>query len=90
VVLSVTETLLDTLLMSVFMCFQYADQQIGNLKKVNTEISSRNPRTVDGIRIRAEQLERFEEIKKKLDDNRDQIKNHTSYINVKQVVPKLY
>jgi hypothetical protein len=63
---------------------------LDNLQKVSDQIASRNPRTKDGIRIQQEQLERFSVIKRQLEENADHIQQRTPYINVKQVVPKLY
>ena len=69
---------------------KYSQQQLGNLQKLEDLIESRNPRTHDGIRIREEQLKNFEDIKEKLKENRGRIEERKPYINVKQVVKKLY
>ncbi len=69
---------------------QYSHQQLDNLQKVSQQIAERQPRTKDGMRIREEQLKQFDEIKDKLKSNQDVIKDRKPYINVKQVVQKLY
>ncbi len=60
------------------------------LKKVTQQVEERNPRTVDGKRIRKEQLQKLVEAKEKLETHIDDIHNHKPYITVKEVVPKLF
>jgi len=69
---------------------KYSRQQLDGLKKVASQIESRNPRTVDGIRIRQQQLDNFHHIKEKLENHIEDIDNHKPFITVKEVVPKLF
>lgn len=47
-------------------------------------------RTADGKRIQEEQLNRFAEIRQKLQDNLHDVKNQQPYIKVKYAVSKLF
>lgn len=69
---------------------KYSEQQLHNLQKLEDVIEARNPRTKDGIRIRQEQLQSFEDIKVKLQENKGKMEERKPYINVRQVVKKLY
>lgn len=69
---------------------KYSEQQLHNLQKLEDVIGERNPRTVDGIRIRQEQLQNFEDIKVRLQENKNKVEQRKPYINVRQVVKKLY
>lgn len=61
-----------------------------SLLKTIRDIEAQNPRTVEGIRIRQEQLEKLQLIKMKLEERKQEIDTSKPYVNVKQVVEKLF
>lgn len=73
-----------------FLVNQYAKQQLENLNKLQHDLEERHPRTADGKVIRELQLDRFSEIEGRLQDNISSIDQKKPFIQVKQVVQKLY
>jgi hypothetical protein len=69
---------------------KYANQQYHNLKKLQSEVAQREPRTEDGKQIKEEQLILLQELETKLERNITEIEDKAPYIQVKQVVDKFY
>lgn len=76
------------LLFSVLM--QYSENQLDSLNKLIERTAGREMHTEDGKRIQAEQLQRFQDIRKRLQVNLDELQKREPYVKVKYAVAKMY
>jgi hypothetical protein len=69
---------------------KYANMQMDNVDKLTDMLSTRLCRTKDGIRIRDEQLHILGGVKQKLQKNIKDIDARRPYVDVKEVVKKIF
>eukprot|EP00981_Chlorochromonas_danica_P004710 scaffold946_cov171-Ochromonas_danica.AAC.10 len=68
----------------------YSESQLDSLNKLIERTSGREMHTEDGKRIQAEQLQRFQDIRKRLQVNLEELQKREPYVKVKYAVAKMY